>query len=208
VPFFNQFHNDQTRQLARLIADRLAHPDRSASIDEEIWSRYGELHAIMFTDLSGFSRGVEKFGIMHFLQIIYESEVLFAHVIGEHGGHIIKSEADSLLVIFPDVEKAVACGVAMQKACAEMNLNKTPEDKILLCLGLGYGKILNLGLADVYGAEVNAASKLGEDVAKSGEILVTGNVAEVLVNAGCFQLEPIDDIPPGAKSAFKLLYAV
>ncbi len=206
MPFFNHFHNDQTRQLARLIADRLAHPDQAAEIDGEIWSRFGEVHAVMFTDLSGFSRGVEKFGIMHFLQIIYESEVLFAHIIGEHDGHIIKSEADSLLVIFPDAIKAVTCALAMQRACKSINESKTPEEKILLCVGLGYGKILNLGLADVYGAEVNAASKLGEDLAKSGDILLTGNVADVLNEKGGYKLEPIAEVPPGAKSAFKLQY--
>jgi class 3 adenylate cyclase len=205
MPYFNQFHNDQTRALARLIAERMAHPEKASAIDDEIWSTFGETHAVMFTDLSGFSRGVEKFGIIHFLQIIYESEVMFAHIIGEHGGHIIKSEADSLLVIFPDVKKAVTCGNAMQNECARRNETKTPEEKILLCLGIGFGKILNLGLADVYGAEVNAASKLGEDIARAGEILITDNVALELAKLGNYHWEAIAETPPGAKAAYKLL---
>jgi len=37
-----------------------------------------------------------------------------------------------------------------------------------------FGDVLRIGDSDVWGREVNAASKLGEDTAKSGEILVTG----------------------------------
>lgn len=39
---------------------------------------------------------------------------------------------------------------------------------------LRYGRALRIGDSDVFGAQVNAASKLGEDRAKGGEILVTG----------------------------------
>ena len=47
---------------------------RQGEIDERIWDLFGEEWAVMFTDLSGFSRGVADFGIIHFLQIIYESQ--------------------------------------------------------------------------------------------------------------------------------------
>jgi class 3 adenylate cyclase len=39
--------------------------------------------------------------------------------------------------------------------------------------------VLRVGATELWGAEVNAASKLGEDIAKSGEILVTGAVREL-----------------------------
>jgi hypothetical protein len=48
-------------------------PDKE-NIDARIWDLFGEEWCVMFTDLSGFSRGVAKFGIIHFLQTIYESE--------------------------------------------------------------------------------------------------------------------------------------
>jgi class 3 adenylate cyclase len=54
----------------------------------------------MFTDLSGFSRNVAKFGIIHFLQTIYESERLLIPIIEDHDGILLKAEGDSLLVIF------------------------------------------------------------------------------------------------------------
>ena len=39
--------------------------------------------------------------------------------------------------------------------------------------GIGFGNILNIGDEDLFGNEVNLASKLGEDVAERGEILLT-----------------------------------
>jgi len=36
-----------------------------------------------------------------------------------------------------------------------------------------FGRVLKIGDEDVYGHEVNLASKLGEDIARGGEILVT-----------------------------------
>jgi adenylate cyclase len=67
--------------------------------------------------------------------------------------------------------------------------------------------MLRIAEEDVFGAEVNAASKLGEDAAKEGEILVTGAVRDAAaLSAGC-SFEPIDFVPPGAKAAFRLIYA-
>lgn len=206
MPYFNQDHNPATRRLARLIEQRLQNRSDSDRIDAEIWDTFGEEHAIMFTDLSGFSRGAEKFGIMHFLQIIYESEQMFTEIISQHDGRIIKVEADSMLVIFPNPERSVSCAIAMQRECGVRNVNKLPEEKILLCVGLGFGRIINLDYADVYGAEVNAASKLGEDIAKRNEILVTDSVKAFLDTAGGFATEPIDEVPSGAKAAFRLLW--
>ena len=75
---------------------------------------------------------------------------------------------------------------------------------MLLCVGLGFGRVLRIGDADVFGAEVNAASKLGEDIAKAGEILVTQGVKAALEGSG-IAFASISDVPPGAAAAFKLL---
>jgi class 3 adenylate cyclase len=65
----------------------------------------------------------------------------------------------------------------MQRVSQQYNVSRAPEDQVLLCLGIGYGDMLRIAEDDVFGAEVNAASKLGEDTAKAGEILVTGQCA-------------------------------
>ena len=59
---------------------------------------------------------------------------------------------------------------------------------------------------DYLGAEVNAASKLGEDTAKAGEILVTGAVAHACSATGKVTFELLPEAPPGAEQAFRVLY--
>ena len=48
-------------------------------LDRRIWDLFGEDWAILWTDLTGFSRNVATFGITHFLQIIHE-QIGRAHV--------------------------------------------------------------------------------------------------------------------------------
>ena len=195
-------------RLERLIEERLRPGADKDAVDRRIWDLFGERWAIMYTDLSGFSRRVAEFGIIHFLQTIHESFQLHAPVIDRHGGFLLKVEGDSLMVIFRNVNEALECAIEMQRVAHQHNLNREPEDKVLLCLGLGYGDMLRIAEEDVFGAEVNAASKLGEDTAKAGEILVTGAVRDaVTLPAGC-SFVPIDFVPPGAKAAFSLTYPV
>lgn len=58
----------------------------TAAIDRRIWDLFGTTGAVMFTDLSGFSRRVAQFGIVHFLQEIFLQKRLLLPIVGEHDG--------------------------------------------------------------------------------------------------------------------------
>ena len=188
-------------RLERLIENRLKKGADKEMIDRRIWDLFGEEWCVMFTDLSGFSRNVDKFGIIHFLQTIHESQRLLIPVLENNDGILLKIEGDSYLVIFRNVEKALKASKEMQEVLAKYNKSRPAEEDVLLCVGLGYGKMLRIGDADVFGPEVNAASKLGEDIAKKGEVLVTESV--VANYSGKDHLfKPIKEIPSGAKKAY------
>lgn len=192
-------------RLANLIADRLKPGADKEKIDRRIWDLFGEEWAVMFTDLSGFSRGVAKFGIIHFLQTIHESERLLIPVIEEHDGILLKVEGDSFLVIFRRAPRALECSIRMMEVLERYNREKPDEEKVLLCVGLGYGRMLRIGDADVFGAEVNAASKLGEDTAAAREILVTENVWKETQGMAGLSFEELTEIPSGVGRAFRLI---
>jgi class 3 adenylate cyclase len=194
------------QRLEMLIKERMKPDADKEVVDKRIWDLFGEKWAVMFTDLSGFSRKVAKFGIIHFLQIIYESERILIPVVDEHDGILLKTEGDSLLIIFRNIEKSVECAVEMQKVLEKYNIDKVEEEKIFLCLGLGYGDMLRIGDSDVFGAEVNAASKLGEDIAGPREILITEAIKEHIEEKFDFTFEELKEVPPGAKKAYKLIY--
>jgi len=195
-------------RFEKLMTERLQPGADKATIDERIWDLFGEEWCIMFTDLAGFSRGVAKFGIIHFLQTIHESERLLMPVIDDFDGILLKVEGDSFLVIFKKVRKAIKATIKMQQILKEYNKNKIKEEQVLLCVGLGYGKVLKIGDSDVFGAEVNAASKLGEDTANAWEILVTDTIKNMASDIEDISFEKIDYSPPGAKEAYKVIYDI
>ena len=59
---------------------------------------------------------------------------------------------------------------------------RAAEEQVILCCCIGYGRILKIGDDDVFGHEVNLASKLGEDVAEANEILVTRAVMNAVAD--------------------------
>lgn len=194
-------------RLENLITERLKKGANKALIDKRIWDLFGEDWCVMFTDLSGFSRNVAKFGIIHFLQTIHESQRLLIPILEDNDGILLKVEGDSYLVIFRNITKAIHASIEMEKALQKYNKRKSKEEQVLLCVGLGYGKVLKIGDNDVFGNEVNAASKLGEDIAKAGEVLVTESVKDNCDPKEKFKFEAITDIPPGADKAYRLKYA-
>lgn len=192
-------------RLRSLIERRLAPGADRPEIDRSIWDTFGEEWSVMFTDLAGFSRAVADFGIVHFLQVIYESLRVFSPVLDEHGGTLLKVEGDSMLVLFRRPAQALAAAVAMQRAAAEYNEGRPASEHLLLGVGIGHGPLLRIGAEDVYGAEVNAASKLGEDRAGPFEILVTEALCQAAGGGDAF--ERLDYVPPGGAGAYRLRYA-
>lgn len=193
-------------RLEALIAERLLPEADKERIDQRIWDLFGEEWCVMFTDLSGFSRGVAQFGIIHFLQTIYESERLLIPIMEEHDGILLKTEGDSFLVIFRKAQKGIRAAITMQRRLKEHNQNRAAEEQVLLCVGLGFGRVLRIGDSDVFGAEVNAASKLGEDIAAAGDVLVTKAVRDMAAAMTDISFVLIEEVPPGTEAAFRLLY--
>ena len=171
-------------RLWRLIEER-THPDADVvAIDRRIWDLFGERWAVAFTDLAGFSRKAAEFGIVHFLQVIWEQKRMLLPVVERHDGVLVKCEADSMLLLFRRPAAAVRCALDMQRTCAQVNQRRLPEEHVLLCVGVGFGPLLRVSDHEIFGAEVNAASKLGEDVAQAGEILVTDAARAGLLEDG------------------------
>lgn len=196
------------QRLESLLQERLQPGVNKAEIDQRVWNLFGESWAVMFTDLAGFSRSVAEFGIIHFLQIIYESERIFSPCIDQHDGILLKTEGDSMLILFRQPQKAVECAISMQKTAKMYNQEREKTEQILLCVGIGYGQMLAIGDQDIFGIEVNTASKLGEDTAKAWEILVTDSVAQAVKDMPNISLEKTDDILPGTPNVFKVTYQI
>ena len=93
-------------RLWSLIEERCQPGADVARIDQRIWDLFGEEWAVMFTDLSGFSRRVEEFGILHFLQIIHEQHKILLPIVEKHDGQVPARLDD--LVELPGVGRKTA----------------------------------------------------------------------------------------------------
>ncbi len=122
----------------------------------------------------------------------------------DHDGIVLGAHADSLLVMFRNPRAALECAIAMQDECQRVSQSLRPENNILLCIGLGYGDVLRAGQSELWGGEVNAASKLGEDTARPGEILVTGAFKAAVDDAPSTRFVDLGHAPPGASSSCRL----
>jgi len=142
-------------------------------IEEDVWARYGIDETVCIHDMSGFSRLTEKHGIVHYLSMVGHMRVVVLPIIERFGGHVVKFEADNAYARFPDPHNAIQSAVAINIAFDAMNMMTTEDLNIYISTGIDCGKFLLIDDGDFFGVPVNTASKLGEDVASGGDILVS-----------------------------------
>lgn len=165
--------NNTREELSRLLQERNEYPDRLEQVDARIRETFGETHAVMVMDMSGFSRMTLKHGIIHFLAMIHRMNQIVAPAVNEHGGRVIKFEADNAFAVFDKVEDAVEATIDISRRFSAANTMLPEEMDMHGKFGIGYGEVLIVEDNDLFGSEVNLASKLGEDLAERGEILLT-----------------------------------
>jgi TolB-like protein len=133
------------------------------------------LAAVLAADVAGYSRlmGADEVGTARTLR---EHRAVTDALVSKHGGRIVKTTGDGVLLEFPSVVDAVECAVAVQAVMAERN-NGVPEDRrMLFRIGINLGDILIEG-DDILGDGVNVAARL-EGIAAPGGICVSSSAYE------------------------------
>lgn len=151
-------------------ADR---PDDRQKIQDTLWKEFGHRKAVFIMDMSGFSLLTQKFGIVHYLSMVKRMQITTQPIIEKHNGQVVKFEADNCFAMFEEVAEAARAAIALNTAFGAMNQFTDDEFDIRVSIGIDCGDVLLIGGPDYFGHTVNRASKLGEDVAGPGEIIVT-----------------------------------
>jgi class 3 adenylate cyclase len=147
--------------------------DERHTIEEALWEDFGAEYAVFVLDMSGFSLLTRKYGVVHYLSMVRRMQLTTEPIIKSYSGIMIKYEADNCFAVFPDPLSGVNAAIAMQHAFTSENLLTAEDLDIHISCGIDYGKILLIGHEDCFGDPVNRASKIGEDLAAAGEILIT-----------------------------------
>jgi class 3 adenylate cyclase len=154
--------------------------DERQKIEHSLWDEFGAEYAVFVLDMSGFSLLTRKYGIVHYLSMVRRMQMTTEPIVKSYGGFMIKYEADNCFAVFPDPLSAVNSAIAMQHAFSAENLLTSDDLDIHISCGIDFGKILIVGHEDCFGDPVNRASKMGEDLAVAGEILVTKEAMQMI----------------------------
>src|SRR3974390_2633400 len=139
-------------------------------MDQQQPGRVGRrLAAIVAADVAGYSRlmGLDEVGTARTLR---EHRVVADALVAKHGGRIVKTTGDGVLLEFPSVVDAVECAVAVQAVMAERNEGVPAGRRMLFRIGINLGDILIEG-DDIIGDGVNIAARIENECEPGGVYL-------------------------------------
>ena len=154
------------------------------------------LAAILAADVAGYSRlmGADEAGTV---QALREHLAAITPIVTSHGGRVVKTTGDGVLLDFSSIVAAVECAAAVQQLMTERNAELPPDRQMLFRIGVNLGDVLIEG-EDILGDGVNIAARL-EGIAEPGGICISddayrqvqGKVAAQFVDSGEQQLKNI-----------------
>ncbi|QIO36153.1 adenylate/guanylate cyclase domain-containing protein [Bradyrhizobium sp. 1(2017)] len=133
------------------------------------------LAAIVAADVAGYSRlmGLDEVGTARTLR---EHRKVTDALVTKHGGRLVKTTGDGVLLEFPSVVDAVECAMAVQTVMVRRNEAVPQEQRMLFRIGINLGDILIEG-DDILGDGVNIAARL-EGIAEPGGICISSSAYE------------------------------
>ena len=107
----------------------------------------------------GYSRliGMDDAGTLRRLRTLRRA--LIDPAIREHGGSVVQTGGDSLLVAFDSIDGAVRCAVMVQQQVPVYDGDQPPDRRIRFRIGINIGDVIPHG-TDLHGDGVNVAARL------------------------------------------------
>ncbi|HEV8392497.1 MAG TPA: adenylate/guanylate cyclase domain-containing protein [Dongiaceae bacterium] len=130
------------------------------------------LAAVLIADVVGYTRlsQIDEMGARgHFNADLRE---VFEPKIAEHGGRLVKTMGDGILVEFSSVVEALTCAVEIQHAKAERTAGTSADRRMDFRIGINLGDVIVEG-DDIHGDGVNIADRL-QRLAQPGGIVISG----------------------------------
>jgi adenylate cyclase len=126
-----------------------------------------KLVAIVYTDIVGYSRliGLDDIGTLERLRALRRT--LIDPAIHEHGGKIVQTGGDSLLIVFDSIDGAVRCALSLQQQVPHHDLNFRPDRAIRFRVGINIGDVIADG-TDLHGDGVSVAARLQAECPPGG----------------------------------------
>src|ERR1700757_4097978 len=126
-----------------------------------------KLVAVVYADMVGYSRliGLDDLGTLKRLRALRST--LIDPTINEHGGRIVQTGGDSLLIVFDSIDGAVRCALNVQQRMPDYDGDWPPDCAIRFRVGINIGDVIADG-TDLHGEGVNVAARLQAECPPGG----------------------------------------
>jgi class 3 adenylate cyclase len=180
----------RTRRLRAYLQRRTrTRPERRPELDCKTFPRLFRKRAVVFTDTADFTLRTARDGILHFLMVFDTVTAVARRIVKKTRGELVKVEGDSLLLRYDEASAACRGVLELDAGLQAYNAGRPENEQVHFSYGIGYGDVLDTD-EDMFGLEVNLASKLGEDLAEPGEALLTPAAAAALPAAMLARVVP------------------
>ncbi len=149
---------------------------------------------MMFSDIENSTSLNSEIGDAQWVKLLEAHDRLLNTYVDRHRGHVVKSQGDGYMVVFPNAELALGASLGIQRALSakrqrSRRLRRTP---IRVRIGLHTGTAIERE-GDYFGRNVAMAARVAS-MADGGEILVTREIAEALVGSSHFRFVEDDTV--------------
>jgi len=164
--------------------------------ENEFWDKYKYRRAVLSLDMTGFTHATLRDGELQSLLRILDAQKVCAPVLQEFSAELVRFFADDIVALFEDPEVALDASFEIHRRIQLFNQSEFASDCATeCCIGIGYGEVLAIGPNLSQGSEMVQASKLGEDIARANEVLLTLSAYDALSHRGdvTFERQAYDD---------------
>lgn len=160
--------------------------DPQAFSEKYHWER-----AILSMDMTGFTATAIHRGELESLLRILDAQKVCIPVLKEFDAELIRCFADDVVALFHDPNHALDAAFEVHRRVRLFNRSDRASDyPTECCAGIGFGRVFAIGPNLAQGDEMNKASKLGEDIARARETLVTERAHAALSDRKDVVFEP------------------
>jgi class 3 adenylate cyclase len=131
--------------------------------------------AILFSDIEDSTVINERVGDRAWLRILSAHDRVVRDRVERHSGHVVKSQGDGFMIVFPEPEPAVRCAVDIERGIADGG-RRLRKAEVRVRIGVHFGRAVAKD-GDLFGRNVAFAARVAGE-AEGGEILVSSEVAE------------------------------
>jgi adenylate cyclase len=147
---------------------------------------------VFFSDIEDSTTLNERVGDDEWVRILSAHEKVVRGCVDKQDGHVVKSQGDGFMVVFPDPRSGVRAAVDVQKSLSNGGPRRLRRTAVKVRIGLHVGPVVSRD-GDYFGRNVAFAARVAAH-ADGGEILVSDELRSALDDDAGFELAAIGEV--------------